>query len=495
MIAIARIRTTLSTTWDHLPRGSVPLLAITASIWISKKITSDYRIRAALILGTVALSAIASLFRTKVQVQPQELTPPSPAPDPLPKDLKSYFSLLPEELLRKTGRYVDYATYRLWDPQRPVDTALHILRQSYQGNSDDERVARKLLATEGIPFCTHFKDALKIWKRYQAVIAPESKLFQGIPHRVSVKKLPINSKSLFVKGPSLIIKDERGYVAYHWPTATIQWIQEDRTLPLEKLDLKTGELLARNTPFIFDDLSQLEIVEERRLICHTHNQEIHLTQTCNKVLTYHHPILLFENEQGIWVKNGDQPEILMGKTNGYRFIHYPLVQFPYCVGVFFSIAERKLKAEVYNLNDGKLVTRFPHGPTYSIEQRIEITPEGPKSKDTLYYVGIEDNSWCEVRVSLQDPEQREVTPIQNFPFHSTSWDVRPVHINYFLQKKGALEIYRHGRPFTYFLPETEKEGSVESVYNSFVLISAKNSTDLFVIDLAEQSLTAQPLPL
>ena len=492
MLPIARLVPTFNTLWQNLPRGSVPVFFGAVSALLARQITSDYRIRAAIILGTLGAAVGIPFLVKKVHqyffFKFEELREP-PQLEPLEKDPHSYLSLLPNALLLKTGSYIDYATYRTWDPQHRLDSALHEVRIGYRTNPDAEVIARQALALDGVPFCAYVGEtALENWKRYQTVLAPASRLFQGISHRLSVKKMGPSAKELLIKGPLLVVSEARGCVAYHWPTGRVQWIQPDRTILFKHMDLLTGQRIAQTTLFRNNDLDQVEILKPQRLFYHNLKQEILLSQNCTNILFYQHPILFFENEKGIWLKNGDQPEILTELPKPYSSLTFYLVQPPYFI-VIYSAPDAAGQG-VYHMKDGKRIAIIPLRVALeaSIRQRMDFSSQNPTPQDDLFYVTLQNHKYCEVRVSLQNAQNTETRVLENYAF--SSWRGGAFHLDMPL---GKMVLHSFHRPISHF-PLEKVSGLLYGAFNQYVLISqraANNLSDFFVIDLAEQSLIAE----
>ena len=485
MFPIQRLATPLINTWHSLPRGSVPVFLAVISASIARQITSDYRIRIAIVLGTAGVAALA-LLANKVNrfipepgiamVQPERNEIPSPAP--LELDSSLYVSLLPADLLSKIGGYVHYSTYQKWDTQRPLDSALHAIRQAYRGDAEVEACARKALAAAGVSFCPYYGESAVVnWKRYEAVIAPESRLFQDIAHPMKVKKMAFKGHSHIQKGPLLVVNEPRGCVAYHWPTGAVLWIRQDHTGQLDHIDLSTGQPHSQNRGSYFgnDRLDRLEIIDPHRLMYHNLNKEIHLTQYCRNIRFYQHPILVFENEEGIWLKNGDQPEILTEiSAEDQHALRLYLVKEPYVVVSYHYAVNRK--GGVYHLDDGKLIRNLP----------VQNTMIASIDHDKLFYVQYENGIYYEIGLSLKN-EERSIRRLENFHTNYTR-NQGLLHLS--RQQPDRLTIYSPQRAHAHHPLEGVEGLRIEVVYNQYLLLSrgGGRETEYFVLDLAEQSL-------
>lgn len=463
MLSISNIRAPILSLWRQLPVGTVPvLLTATVGIFINRTV-SDRRLCAvvhAITFGTLLLlsNKVQRLFHRFEELRER---PPQPRM-PLVKDPTSYLNLLPETLLNKTGTYLDYATQQVFESEPLTDTALDQLKKGLKVDPErsDESV-RQVLSDLRLEFCPYFDEsALDNLRRYQTVIAPESRLLQKTPLLLQAKRLPINSTFCKTVGPLLITKNEKGIVAYHWPTGAIKWIQPDRSLDCNLLDFRTGQPIATQPLYVNASLEHVEIREPRKLFYHygSVQKEMLLEHDCTEILAFQYPYLCFSNAEGIWVKNGDAPEFLTEAANESEILFRLSMQAPYLFATKGSVG---FTMGVYSLKDGKEILTIPE-----LARGISIQQKTNPLSD------------------IKDSQTAHFFPHQNW-------------------KQGALLIDLHAHPLKLGIYYPQRHHALHPIdglagaiilnaYNNFILLGSGRRLDYFVIDLAEQSLVALP---
>ena len=454
-------------------------------------------------LLVILTKAISTLFRTRVQPVPQPHPPPQGWRPPVdlklvqeplaplaplpPADPHSYLSLLPAELLLKTGTLLPYATHQAIQSQPITEKGLALLNQGLRF-VDAGDVARSLLEAENIPFCPHFgESAIEHLKRHEALFAPESRLFQPNPHILRAKKLAVSGHLMQFSGPVLVIKENDELVAYHWPTGRHLWTQSNPHLS-KRLNLCTGTPFTPHAPLeiqVNDQFEHLELTDRRRIFNHTRNQEIVLNNDCNARygFNYRFPYLLYRSTQGIWLKKGDEPEILTQASSHILSFASCIFSPPY----FFNAQG------VFSLETGQCVLAFPA----QFDRPICFF-----KPDTFLYGTTRDGFNPIPSYSLFSLQNGEQTAPR---FFSSSHHVCRTQGSFILQLSDEL-VLEDGKNICFYHPlrgyqRHQIQGFQNmdhccfGIYNSYLFIyhAELNNFSYYVIDLAEQSLNAQPL--
>ena len=482
MLPISRITSPITTLWRNMPVGSTCVCLTALSIAIATRFTSDRRIHATIALAAGVLIA-AQIVMQVIKDQIEELRVPPPQPViPKQRDLQSYLNLLSNDILQRTGNFLDYSTQRILTAQALSDYSLDQMRLGLNADIDSQKAAERALEMKGIFVCPG-ESALDTLRRHYATIAPESRLFQGIKQTLKANKLGLFTLTRSVIGPLLIVEEQRGIVAYHWPTGTVKWIQPDKTLPNYRLDYRTGEATQNSCTTYYTTFEQIENRGPRTLFDINHQVEITLTHDCERVLSYRHPYLVFVSEGKVWIKNGASAEFpidIPGNTFTALFF-----QPPYMIGNtgFGNEGPPKL----YSLLDGKQLFEFtednPLLHTASIQQR-----SNPDS-DILYYHAIGEGGIVRAKqLSLRDLSSSSAQT-KYFP-RSAVFKEGSMLVDYLSHINMSLGIHYPERPFIYHCINL-RAVKVAAIYNGFVLLYIEMFVGVrkyFVLDLAENSL-------
>lgn len=355
---------TIPLLWEKLPRYTLPALTLLGSAFIACRVSSNYKIRAALILTTGVLFYLAKRIHEHFRINehfPSEVAERIPTPyvpprqrfDFPPKQKQplndQYLNLLPFDLLAKIACLQNYEQRQEILADAATESwQVHYKRGCQYGTEEDELIALRALASEGIVFYPEFgESAVEHLHRHQSLIKPDSPLLGAHRLQLQSRMLPIRGKISSVIGPLLLTLEGKNTVATHWPTGQILWSQPSRENSTDDYFFKamTGERLNGKAENVsIHRFVQIEKLSPKKLFNHTTNEEIHLSEDCQEVLLYNPPYLLFTNEKGVWIKNGNAPEILTEATEPQRNWRCKPPYFVTHIGVFsFETGKRVLQ--------------------------------------------------------------------------------------------------------------------------------------------------------
>ena len=249
MSLVSRLTTAAHHYWQQLPKESITALAFLGGAILGIQVSSNHRIRAAIILGSATLWLVTTRIQRLLQPAHNANVPiKNLLPDLIssPAKISFYQDLLPPDVLGILAQY-----YTFEDKQRILakkDPELNweakfqeALRKRSQAQEDE---SRKTLEDLGIEFYPDFGDsAVEQLRRHRTVTSPKSLLLQE-KQRLNAEGLQVD-KMLGVRGPVLITKYLDRIVLTHWPTGKKLYELPDDGLPFTQL--KEESLLSNIT--------------------------------------------------------------------------------------------------------------------------------------------------------------------------------------------------------------------------------------------------------
>lgn len=312
-------------------------LVFVGSAWIATQMTSDYRFRVAIILGTGILSALALKLHKIVQ---RYFYIPPVRTFKTPYESGSYLDLLGADAMKLLALYLsgDEKSQKeiLLDEMPESSWQKELIANYVQPFMEiSEEDAQKNLRKLRIPYHSEFEISThEFLYRHQRLRGGNHPIFQrkSLNLRGSFVQVEGGLRQ-FVYGPILVVHDRNDaerYTAINWITQKRLWEKRITGQPTpisgtpyikfydQVLDVRTGNTLSGTFENLF--CTENYCVEKRdplTLYVHGLDREITLEKECAIVAFLNDSCLGFLDGLGnLWVKKGDQKEELTAVNIG-----------------------------------------------------------------------------------------------------------------------------------------------------------------------------------
>ena len=421
MSLVSRLTTAAHHYWQQLPKESIPALAFLGGAILATQVSSNSRIRAAIILTPATLLFLAQRIK-KLFVSNKQ---PPLVSTLLHEDHSSlYFKVLPAAVLTKLGVYLSYADKQAiarGDGLQDWQTAL------LKTDPESEKDALHFLSTMGIIHYPQFREsAVEHIQRQQSIVdlrCPPNQSHTPVnAHLLHEEAVCVPSGRIIkigVLGPVLLIESLESTIAFYWPTGREIYRLESNAAPFNFI---TGETFQKSflvlTSMGLPSLEQFERIEPKKLFNYTFQVEICLKQQCDSILVAQFPYLVFTNAEGTWFKKGNEEEIKFEEQlNPDQLSRFAPNQLCTTRGIFSCETGRKIsgvKSAAYGQNkswfvEGSFICNLTH--------QLQSISRGPNTKELVEQPAIKINtSTCRdmiIPIQLQERVAVELLGLYN----------------------------------------------------------------------------------